>query len=153
MNVRSWYGLKGEIDVEHEHWHRVKAGGLTLNHPPLVNLFLRRGLSREDRLRLSYLHEFGHLQTLPLALALVLCLLRHKSGRRRSASWWLVWIGRFVAYQAMWEMASEAYVTMQQGAAYRETYRRTSNLFLAAFWVVMGGLTAGLSGWLTRGKG
>jgi len=35
----------------------------------VVNTFLRAGFPEAERLRLSYLHEFGHLQTLPLALA------------------------------------------------------------------------------------
>ena len=69
MEVRSWYGLTGEIEVENELWHLVKVGGVTLNHSPVINLFLRRRLPHDDRLRLSYLHEFGHFQTLPFALA------------------------------------------------------------------------------------
>ncbi|MCL7453077.1 MAG: hypothetical protein M8467_08505 [Anaerolineae bacterium] len=152
-NVRSWYGLPGKIVVENEYWHRVRVGGVAVNHPPLVNLFLRRGLSRKDRLRLSHLHEFGHFQMLPLALALLLCLLRPRGSQQPPAPRWLVWIGGFVAHQAAWEMASEAYVMAHEGVAYRETYRRTPNLFLPLFWVVMGGLAMGLSRWLTRGKG
>ena len=69
MKVRSWTGLTGEIEVENELWHLVKVGLVALNHPPLINLVLRRRLPRDDRLRLSYLHEFGHFQTLPIALA------------------------------------------------------------------------------------
>src|SRR3990172_5756052 len=81
MKVRSWYGLSGEIEVENELWHLVKVGGVPLNHPPVVNLILRRGLPREDRLRLSYLHEYGHFQTLPLAVAHAFLLLW--AGRRQ----------------------------------------------------------------------
>lgn len=156
MNVRSWYGLAGEIDVVDERWHRVKAGSVTLNHPPLVNHLLRRGLPHEDRLRLSHLHEFGHFQTLPLALAHVLLLVWGRSRARRrgprailaSVPRWLVWVpGLAIAHQAMWEMASEAYVMAHDGSAYRETYCRVRNSFLFAFWAVMGGLAIGLSRW------
>lgn len=66
--VRSWYGLPAEIAVENNLWHLVRVAGLSLHHPPLVNLILRRGLPREERLYLSFLHEFGHLQTLPVAV-------------------------------------------------------------------------------------
>ena len=92
MKVRSWYGLTGEIEVENELWHLVRIGTITLNHPPLVNLILRRGLPRSDRLRLSYLHEFGHFQTLPFALLHLLLLLGSALGRRRSIYGWLDWL-------------------------------------------------------------
>ncbi len=46
--VRSWYGLRGEIAVEHALWHLVRVGGVALHHPPVVNWILRRGLERED---------------------------------------------------------------------------------------------------------
>jgi hypothetical protein len=161
MNLRSWYGLTGEIDVEDEFWHIVKVGSVTLNHPPFVNLFLRRGLVREDRLRLSHLHEFGHFQTLPLALAHVLLLVwrrRAQRARRRtilaSVPRWLVsTIGLAIAHQAVWEMASEAYVVVHDGPAYWATYRRTPTLFFPAFWAVMGVLAIGLSAWLVGRKG
>ena len=65
--VTSWYGLTGEIEVGNELWRLVRVGTLNLPHPPVVNTFLRAGLPRSDRLRLSFLHEFGHLQTLPVA--------------------------------------------------------------------------------------
>ena len=88
MKVRSWYGLSGEIEVENELWHLVKIGQVALNHPPVINLLLRRGLPREDRLRLSYLHEFGHFQTLPFALAPVLWMLWSGRMQQRSFLGW-----------------------------------------------------------------
>ena len=69
LRVRSWYGLRAELGVEDRLWHLVRVGRVTLSHPPVVNTFLRAGFPEGERLRLSYLHEFGHLQTLPLALA------------------------------------------------------------------------------------
>ncbi len=151
MQVRSWYGLPGEIEVENELWHLVKVGGVPLNHPPVVNLILRRGLPREDRLRRSYLHEFGHFQTLPLALAHALALLWSQRGRRHSLFGWLIrLVALAVAHEAVWEMASEGYVIARDGAAYRETYRKTSNPFVPVFWVGMGALGIGLTAWLWR---
>ncbi len=75
MEIRSWYGLIGSIQVEQELWHLVKVGGISLPHPPLINLVLRQRQTHHDRLRLSFLHEFGHLQTLPLALLHLLWLI------------------------------------------------------------------------------
>ena len=78
--VRAWYGLPGEIVVEGDHWHLGKVGPLPLPHPPLINRLIRRGLPREDRRALSYWHELGHLQTLPLALIHAVWLWRRRSA-------------------------------------------------------------------------
>lgn len=64
--VRSWYDLPAEIAVENRLWHLVRVANLPFLHPPVVNLLLRRNLPNEDRLRLSFLHEYGHSQTLPV---------------------------------------------------------------------------------------
>ena len=146
MKVRSWYGLAGEIAVENEHWHLVKVGRVALNHPPFVNLIVRWGQTRSDRLRLSYLHEFGHFQTLPLALLHLLILLGSGLRRRRSLSGWLAWLSRlFVANEAIWEMASEAYLILHEGKAYLRIYRKTPNPLVSFFWAGMSGLGIGLS--------
>ena len=152
MKVRSWYRLTGEIDVENELWHLVKVGNVALNHPPMVNLILRRGLARDDRLRLSYLHELGHFQTLPFALLHLILMLRSALGRRYSLSGWLAWLTALVlANVAVWELASEAYVAVQDDKAYFATYRKTRNPLLPAFWLGMSGLGIGLS-WLLLEK-
>ena len=151
MKVRSWYGLTGEIEVENELWHLVSVAGVPLNHPPVVNLILRRRLPRHDRLRLSYLHEFGHFQTLPLALAHALVLLWGQRRRRHSLLGWLLRLAAIAAaHEAVWELASETYVMAHDGAAYRDAYRKTPNSFAPIFWFGMSGLAVGLTAWLSR---
>lgn len=151
MKVRSWYSLTGQIEVENELWHLVKIGNVALNHPPVINLILRRRLPREDRLRLSYLHEFGHFQTLPMALVHVFLILWIGRKQRRSIFGWVKWLATLtVAHEAVWELTSEAYVVVHDGAAYRATYRKTPNRLLPAFWMAMGGLGLGLSRWLVQ---
>ncbi|CAG0967006.1 hypothetical protein PLCT2_01109 [Planctomycetaceae bacterium] len=151
MKVRSWYGLTGEIEVENELWHLVKIGHVTLNHPPVINLILRRGLPREDRLRLSYRHEFGHFQTLPIALAHVFLMLWIGREQRRTRFGWLKWLATLaVAHEAVWELTSEAYVVVHDGVAYRATHRQTPNRLVPMFWIVMIGLGLGLSRWLVQ---
>ncbi len=127
--------------VEGDHWHLVKVGPLPLPHPPLVNRLIRRGLPREDRLRLSYLHELGHLQTLPLALAHAVWLWHGRSRRPRP------WVGRLiplaaalVAHEAAWELASETYVVTKSAQGYRRLYRNYPNPLFFAFWIGMAGL-------------
>ena len=148
MQVRSWYGLSGTISVENELWHLVKVGRVSLPHPPLVNLVLRRGQPRADRLHLSYLHEFGHLQTLPLAvlhLLLLIWLGRWQFANPGRFKWLIALV---VAHQASWELFSETYVIAHEGPAYQAVYQRSPNRLALLFWIGMGGLAAGLSGWV-----
>ena len=140
-SVRAWYGLTAEIEVENEFWHRVRVGQVSLPHPPVVNLILRRGLPREDRLRLSFRHEFGHLQTLPVALAHAALLLLAGRWRGRGIRGTLAALGMaWVAHETAWELFSEAYVALIAPADYRRTYRAHPNrVGQALFW---GGVTA-----------
>jgi hypothetical protein len=151
MRVRAWYGLAGEIDVEGPRWHVVRVAGAPLGHPPLVNLLLRRGLAADERARLSGLHELGHLQTLPLALAHGLALFWMGVRRHWARGRWVARLtATLVAHQAAWEFASEAYVVAREGGAYRERYRTRPNRCVPLFWVATASLGLGLSWWLTR---
>jgi hypothetical protein len=128
QHVTSWYGLPAEITVENNLWHLVRVAGVPLHHPPVVNLILRRGLPEEARLRLSFLHEFGHLQTLPLAIAHVLILLIIGRWRRRGFLGSLAALmTAALAHEAVWELASEAYAVTKAGQDYRRIYRRHPN--------------------------
>jgi hypothetical protein len=151
MKVRSWYGLTGELEVENQLWHLVKIQNLALNHPPLVNLILRRRLSEPDRLCLSYLHEYAHLQTLPLAIIHLLFLIKFRNRQTRSFKGWLVWfITMTLAHEAVWELLSEGYVVAQDPTVYRLVYHKSPNFLLPLFWVIMSSLGAGLSGYLMK---
>lgn len=142
QRVRAWYGLPGEIIIENDYWHLVKVGGLPLPHPPVINLLIRRGLPRSARRQLSYWHEFGHLQTLPLALGHAIWLWRHKSPQRQKPlRAQLLWLATaLVIHEAGWELAAESYVVGKIGGKYKEWYRQYPNPLLAAFWVGMTGV-------------
>jgi len=151
LRVRSWYGLRAELDVEDRLWHLVRIGRVRLDHPPVVNTFLRAGLREADRLRLSYLHELGHLQTLPIALGHAMALLWVGCRRRRSLPGWVGWIlAVLLAHEATWELASESYIVLAGREAYRETYRRHPNPFSPFFWAGMALLSFGLTAGLIR---
>ncbi len=139
--VRAWYGLPGEIVIEGDYWHWVKAGPVPLPHPPLVNLFVRQGLPRDARFQLSYWHEMGHIQTLPLALAYVVWLWRRRSKRRPRSVWarGLRLIIALIAHEAAWELAAEGYVIAKGGRMYPRLYRTYRNPLPALFW---GGIAA-----------
>jgi len=147
--VRSWYGLPAEIAVENNLWHLVRVGGVALNHPPLVNLLLRRGQPRRERLYLSFLHEFGHLQTLPVAVLHLLWLL--VNGRWRGRGFWgnlTALSGAVVAHQAVWELASESYVMLKSQGEYNRIYQKFPNpLGQLVFWGGMGVIAMSLARW------
>ena len=152
--VRSWYGLSAEIIVEHDLWHLVRVGPLALYHPPLVNLVLRQGQPRTERLYLSFLHEFGHLQTLPVAVAHAILLVI--TGRWRGRGLWgtiVAILAVILAHQALWELASESYVIAASGREYGRIYRDHPNpIGQITFWGGMAGLTFFLSRWIMRRK-
>lgn len=149
--VRSWYGLSGEIIIEHDYWHLVKVAFLPLPHPPLVNLFIRRGLPLAERRRLSYWHEFGHLQTLTMSLVHAFWLLNRRPPRLQSWRTRFLRLGAiFFAHEATWELMSEAYVILKTGRDYRRLYRTHPNPRLVFFWAGMTGLALAAS-WIAGG--
>ena len=148
MKVRSWYGLTGEIEVEHQFWHLVRISGVPLGHPPVINNLLRRGLGREERLELSFLHEYGHLQTAPLAFAHLVWLIRcHRRGRKHARSTATTLLAVAVAHQGIWEMLSEGYVLFCNRRPRRTTHGLWSALL---FWTTVTGLGIGLSLWISK---
>ncbi len=135
--VRTWYGVTGEVVIEGELWHWVRLGRVPIPHPPLVNLLIRRGLPRDARRQLSYWHEIGHMQTLPLALIHALLLSR---GRRRPL--WLHLPLALLGHEALWELAAESYVVWRAGPDYRRLYWQHHNPFLLPFWFLMAAMAA-----------
>jgi hypothetical protein len=150
QHVRSWYGVTAEIAVENNLWHLVRVGGVALHHSPLVSLILRRGQPRRERLYLSFLHEFGHLQTLPVAILHAVWLLLTVRWRNRHLSEAMAMIAAIaVAHQAVWELASEIYVVLKTWREYRRMYHEHPNrIGRIAFWGGMTLLSGGLSLWL-----
>lgn len=101
-----------------------------------MNLVLRQGQPRRERPYLSFLHEFGHLQTLPLAVLHVLWLL--VNGRWRGRGFWgtlQAVAAAAIVHEAIWELASETYVMAKSGREYGRIYRKYPNrIGQAAFW-------------------
>ncbi|MFQ5614103.1 MAG: hypothetical protein ACE5H9_18435 [Anaerolineae bacterium] len=91
---------------------------------------------------MSFRHELGHLQTLPLALAHAAWLWRARPPLRRVPLLrrlaWL--IGALIAHEAAWELAAESYVLARTGREYRRLYRQYPNPWLALFWAGTAGL-------------
>lgn len=149
-HARSWYGVAAEIAVENNLWHLVRVAGVALPHPPLVNLVLRRGLPRPERLYLSFLHEFGHLQTLPVAVLHLLWLVKNNRWRGWCETLAML-AAAAVTHEAVWELASETYVIGKTGPEYGRIYRRHPNwVGQIAFWGSMVAAAVFLTRWLVR---
>lgn len=99
-------------------YHSVWTWGVYIPHYGLVNHFLRHRLHGTERLRVIALHERGHFETLPAAVALagLLVLLgKNQPGRRvpiRVAADW-------AAHHVVWEGLAEAWVLAHEGRRYR----------------------------------
>lgn len=153
--VRSWYGLRGEIGVGDQLWHFVRVGGVPLPHPPLIHLIFGAGFPRKERLQLSFLHEFGHLQTFPFAFlhAAWLIFFRRKRGPRSSTFLKRIGLG-IIAHQALWELSSELYALVKAGSEYRQIYHKYPNpLAQSLFWGGMTSLSVISNLWLRRWVG
>jgi hypothetical protein len=141
QTTRTWYGVPVDITVSSDHWHRVVVPGLTLPHPGLVNLFARWGLPADERLVLTYRHELGHLQTLPVPLAHLFLILWPRRGRRGGSRWLRALVG-FVAHQAVWELAAESYVVTTARYDRRRSRSTAGRAIYAILWSGMAFLVA-----------
>ncbi|NIO03193.1 MAG: hypothetical protein GTN74_00875 [Proteobacteria bacterium] len=65
---RTWFGVEATVGIGSGLIHEAGVGGLVVPHPAVVNWLLRQGLADNARYTLTVTHEFGHLQSTPLAL-------------------------------------------------------------------------------------
>ncbi len=141
----TWYHLPAEIQVTENHIHHVRLPGVFLPHPGLVNWIVRRGLSVQTRLELTALHEFGHLQTLPVPLLHVLLMIWPRRGRSPYSSRLRLLVG-LLSHQLAWEVAAESYVVAHDPRTYRAPRPRRDKALYALFWSSMALLSL-LSTW------
>ena len=135
--AKTWYGLPVDIAVSGSNWHRVMMPGIALPHFGLVNLIARRGLPLDERLALTWRHEFGHLQTLPVPLAHLLLILWPRRGRSKGSRWLRVLVG-LVAHQAVWELAAEGYVAFHSMREHNHPYSTACRHVYAGWWSAIG---------------
>lgn len=117
--ITSWYGLAGTVIIDESLFHRSGFGKIVVLHPGVVNWLLRQRLSKADRKMLTYHHELGHLQTMPIFLIylMLLIVLQWESLN------WLIIIAIVVASQGLWELVSELSVIMKLRKSYFTIYR------------------------------
>ena len=118
--IMTWFGLKGTVIINDGLFHRSGFGKIVILHPGAVNWFLRQRLSKPDRQKLTYQHEWSHLQTMPIFLIyLMLLFARHGESIN-----WLVILSIFIVSQALWEIVSELFVIMKFRNGYFNIYRK-----------------------------
>lgn len=135
--VRAWYGLRARIAIGTNYWHHVEVGPVKLPHRAVVNLVVRRGLGAEDRDRLGFRHEEGHLQTLPLVLAHAVWGLRRSSEGWRGRRLLPVALSAILATLAAWEVTAEGYAVLTNPRQYYRAHRGRPQYGRAAFWAGM----------------
>ncbi len=113
----TWYRLPTRIIVSDNGLCDIAPLGIPMPHPSLINLALRRGLPDEARLRLFFLHELGHLQTLPQLLLPLLLLQLKQRTRRRTL------LLNILGLEAFWELTSETYVVWRARHWYAAAWR------------------------------
>lgn len=131
QTILTWYGLPARILPSRDGLCDVALLGVSLPHPSLINLTTRLGLPERLKARFFLLHEFGHLQTLPLVGLPLLLLHRHPVARRKTI------LLKLLALQAFWELFSEGYVVLKTGRAYLAAWRASRNPAILIFWPMM----------------
>ena len=105
MQIQTWYGVKATVIIGPGFIHKTGLGGILIPHPPVINWLLRRGLAEKARFTLSFTHEYGHLQSVPLALLYALALLA-VTFTTGSLSLLMIF-AVLISTQAAWEIMSE----------------------------------------------
>ncbi|NOZ60187.1 MAG: hypothetical protein GXO74_00750 [Calditrichaeota bacterium] len=121
-DVKTWFGLSGKVKVNNGILHRAGVI-IIIPHPPIVNWFLRSRLAKSDKLTLSYDHEFGHLQTMPIFMIYLLLLFVIQWRIYRSFDWLNIVI-IVIASHALWEFVSELSVIIKLRNSYFDIYRK-----------------------------
>ena len=124
--------------------HRTGLGWFLIPHPPLVNWLLRRGLPNNSRNALRIVHEFGHLQSAPLAVLYTAANYTAIIAANRANLSNLILV--FISTHAAWEIMSEILTIVTDPQFYHKCYQGVSLVPRAIFWLSTISLT--LMGWI-----
>ncbi len=144
IKVRTWYGMGGTVIIGSGFLHRSGLGWFLIPHPPLINWLLRQGLLENSRNALRIVHEFGHLQTAPLALLYTAANYTAIISANRANLSNLILV--FISTHAAWEIMAEILTIMSDAQFYHKCYQKVSIIPRAIFWFSAIVLT--LLGWI-----
>ncbi len=140
---RVWFGMNATVTIGPGFIHKAGFGLISLPHPPVINWLLRQGLNEDDQDTLSFTHEFGHLQTMPLAIfyTSIMLALAFFAGNTE----WTEVVLVLISTHAAWEIAAEIITITGDVPLYRKYYQGVSMVPRIVFWVFTGSLAA--TGW------
>lgn len=142
--IQTWYGITATVTIGPGFLHRAGWGDFLIPHPPVVNWLLRLGLKDNERRMLSFIHEFGHLQSaIPAHIYMLVNLAALVAAGRAS---FLMIILVFICTHAAWEFVSEIITIANDVDFYRKCYEKTSKIPRIVFWVVTSALS--ITGWI-----
>jgi hypothetical protein len=145
IKVRTWYGMGGTVIIGPGFLHRTGLGWFLIPHPPLINCLLRQGLPKNSSTPLRIAHEFGHLQSAPLALLYTALNYTAIITANRANLSNLILV--FISTHAAWEIMSEILTIMSDAQFYHKCYEKVSIIPRAIFWFSAIVLT--LLGWVS----
>ncbi len=120
-------------------------GGTVIIGPGfLINLLLRQGLLKNSRNALRVTHEFGHLQSAPLAVLYTALNYTAIITANRANLSNLILV--FISTHAAWEIMSEILTIKSDAQFYHNCYEKVSIIPRALFWFSAIVLT--LLGWI-----
>jgi hypothetical protein len=140
---RMWFGMNATVTIGTGFIHKAGFGMISLPHPPVINLLLRQGLTEDDRDTLSFTHELGHFQTLPLAVLYtgLMLALTYVTGHTGFIEIVLV----LISTHAAWEIVAEIITIASDMSLYRKYYEGIAVIPRVIFWILTG--TLALAGW------
>ncbi len=138
-----WFGINAIVTIGPGFIHNAGFGKITIQHPPVINWLLRQGLSQDARDALSFTHEFGHLQTLPVAVFYTGAMLALASIRDYIGLVEVVFL--LISTHSAWEIMAEVYTIAGNVPLYRQYYKNVTVIPRVIFWIITGTLT--IAGW------
>jgi hypothetical protein len=144
LTLHTWYGLNATVTIGPGFLHRGGYGKLVIPHPPLINWLLRRGLTPAVRQKLSFVHEFGHLQSAPAALLYTAANFAALLAVGKATV--LTVILLLISTHAAYEIMAEVLTIRDNPQRYYRYYEQVSKIPRAIFWFSMTLLA--LAGWI-----
>ncbi len=139
-----WFGVKATVTIGPGFMHHAGFGKISVPHPPVINRLLRQGLAKDVQYALSFTHEFGHLQTMPLAVFYTGVMLALASITGHTGLIEIILV--LISTHAAWEIAAEIFTIASDAPLYRKYYEEITVIPRVIFWVFTG--TLSLTGWI-----
>ena len=140
---RVWFGMNATVTIGPGFIHKAGFSKILLPHPPVINWLLRQRLTDEARYTLSFTHEFGHLQTAPLAVLYTGVMLALAYVTVHTGLLEIVLV--LISTHAAWEIMAEIYTIASNVPLYRKYYEKITLIPRVIFWIITGAFA--VTGW------